>query len=229
MTQQTPAAQSFSEQDLETASRGMSAAGQLRDSQLTSDKGMMRGGHGGPPAAHAASGPSAPFKQTIDKLLAYLRPVLPAMVLAIIAAIIGVILNIIAPQFLADITDEIQKGFMGDIDMAAVSRLMWISIALLVCSLLLSLVEGVIMARSTVWVSKNMRSDLDRKIDALPLSYLDQGSTGDTLSRVTNDVDTLQQTLNNSLATTITGVDEQGGVAQVHIDRFKPLLVEALS
>lgn len=206
MTQQTPAAQSFSEQDLETASRGMSAAGQLRDSQLTSDKGMMRGGHGGPPAAHAASGPSAPFKQTIGKLLAYLRPVLPAMVLAIIAAIIGVILNIIAPQFLADITDEIQKGFMGDIDMAAVSRLMWISIALLVCSLLLNLVEGVIMARSTVWVSKNMRSDLDRKIDALPLSYLDQGSTGDTLSRVTNDVDTLQQTLNNSLATTITGV-----------------------
>lgn len=206
MTQQTPAAQSFSEQDLETASRGMSAAGQLRDNQLTSDKGMMRGGHGGPPAAHAASGPSAPFKQTIGKLLAYLRPVLPAMVLAIIAAIIGVILNIIAPQFLADITDEIQKGFMGDIDMAAVSRLMWISIALLVCSLLLNLVEGVIMARSTVWVSKNMRSDLDRKIDALPLSYLDQGSTGDTLSRVTNDVDTLQQTLNNSLATTITGV-----------------------
>ena len=206
MTQQTPATQSFSEHDLETAARGMSAAGQLRDSQLTSDKGMMRGGHGGPPAAHGASAPSAPFKQTIGKLLAYLRPVLPAMVLAIIAAIIGVILNIIAPQFLADITDEIQKGFMGDIDMAAVSRLMWISIALLVCSLLLSLVEGVIMARSTVWVSKNMRSDLDRKIDALPLSYLDEGSTGDTLSRVTNDVDTLQQTLNNSLATTITGV-----------------------
>lgn len=206
MTQQTPAAQSFSEQDLETAARGMSAAGQLRDSQLTSDKGVMRGGHGGPPGAPAASVPNAPFKQTIGKLLAYLRPVLPAMVLAIIAAIIGVILNIIAPQFLADITDEIQQGFMDDIDMAAVSRLMWISIALLVCSLLLSLVEGVIMARSTVWVSQNMRSDLDRKIDALPLSYLDQGSTGDTLSRVTNDVDTLQQTLNNSLATTITGV-----------------------
>lgn len=203
MTQQIPATQSFSEQDLETAARGMSAAGQLRDSQLTSDKGMM---HGGPPVAPAASVSNAPFKQTIGKLLAYLRPVLPAMILAIIAAIIGVILNIIAPQFLADITDEIQQGFMGDIDMAAVSRLMWISIALLVCSLLLSLVEGVIMARSTVWVSQNMRSDLDRKIDALPLSYLDQGSTGDTLSRVTNDVDTPQQTLNNSLATTITGV-----------------------
>lgn len=204
MTQQTPATQPFSEQDLETAARGMAAAGKLRDSQLSSDKGMMRG-HGGAPAPSTA-GNSAPFKQTIGKLLAYLRPVLPAMVIAIIAAVIGVILNIIAPQFLADITDEIQKGFMGDIDMDAVSRLMWISIAMLVGSLLLSLVEGVIMARSTVWVSKNMRSDLDRKIDDLPLSYLDQGSTGDTLSRVTNDVDTLQQTLNNSLATTITGV-----------------------
>ena len=142
----------------------------------------------------------------MGKLITYLRPVLPAMLIAILAAVLGVILNILAPQFLSAITDEIQKGFSGQIRMEEIHRLMWISIGLLLASLILSLIEGQIMARSTIWVSRSMRQDLDRKIDNLPLSYLDKGSTGDTLSRVTNDVDTLQQTLNNSLATTITGV-----------------------
>ncbi|WP_237204913.1 ABC transporter ATP-binding protein [Rothia nasimurium] len=199
----------FTPEELESARRGLESAGQLRDSQLKSEKGGRPGGHGGPggPPRHALPGQaSAPFKQTIGKLLAYLRPVLPGMIVAIVAAVIGVVLTIVAPQFLSAITDEIQKGFTGQLDMGEIYRLMWISIGMLVASLLLSLVEGQIMARSTVWVSRSMRHDLDRKIDRLPLAYMDKGSTGDTLSRVTNDVDTLQQTLNNSLATTITGV-----------------------
>ncbi|WP_237223886.1 ABC transporter ATP-binding protein [Rothia nasisuis] len=199
----------FTPEELESARRGLESAGQLRDSQLKSDKGSRPGGFGGPggPPRHTLPGQaSAPFKQTIGKLLAYLRPVLPGMIVAIVAAIIGVVLTIVAPQFLSAITDEIQKGFTGQLDMGEIYRLMWISIGMLVASLLLSLVEGQIMARSTVWVSRSMRHDLDRKIDRLPLAYMDRGSTGDTLSRVTNDVDTLQQTLNNSLATTITGV-----------------------
>ncbi|ORC15813.1 ABC transporter [Rothia nasimurium] len=181
----------------------------MRDSQLKSEKGSRPGGFGGPggpPRTPMPGQASAPFKQTIGKLLAYLRPVLPGMLVAIVAAIIGVVLTILAPQFLSAITDEIQKSFTGQLDMGEIYRLMWISIGMLVASLLLSLVEGQIMARSTVWVSRSMRHDLDRKIDRLPLAYMDRGSTGDTLSRVTNDVDTLQQTLNNSLATTITGV-----------------------
>ncbi|MBF0807788.1 ABC transporter ATP-binding protein [Rothia nasimurium] len=199
----------FTPEELESARRGLESAEQLRDSQLKSEKGSRPGGPGGPggpPRAPMPGQASAPFKQTMGKLLAYLRPVLPGMVVAIVAAVIGVILNIVAPQFLSAITDEIQKGFTGQLDMGEIYRLMWISIGMLVASLLLSLVEGQIMARSTVWVSRSMRHDLDRKIDRLPLAYMDKGSTGDTLSRVTNDVDTLQQTLNNSLATTITGV-----------------------
>lgn len=204
--------QTVSREDLESAARGLEQAAQLRDSQL---QGQVKG-HGGPGGGHGGHGgrrqlpvdpkDQAPFGPTLRKLMAYLRPVLPGMVLAIVAAVIGVILNIISPQFLSAITDEIQAGFTGQIDMDEVYRLMWISIAFLVGSLLLSLLEGVIMARCTVWVSRTMRSDLDQKVDALPLSYLDKTSTGDTLSRVTNDVDTLQQTLNNSLATTITGL-----------------------
>ncbi|WP_237221813.1 ABC transporter ATP-binding protein [Rothia nasimurium] len=199
----------FTPEELESARRGLESAEQLRDSQLKSEKAGRPGGHGGPggpPRAPQPGQASAPFKQTMGKLLAYLRPVLPGMVVAIVAAVIGVILTIVAPQFLSAITDEIQKGFTGQLDMDEIYRLMWISIGMLVASLLLSLVEGQIMARSTVWVSRSMRHDLDRKIDRLPLAYMDKGSTGDTLSRVTNDVDTLQQTLNNSLATTITGV-----------------------
>lgn len=199
----------FTPEELESARRGLESAKKLRDSQLKSEKGSRPGGPGspgGPPHAPMPGQASAPFKQTMGKLLTYLRPVLPGMVVAVVAAVIGVILNIVAPQFLSAITDEIQKGFTGALDMGEIYRLMWISISMLVASLLLSLVEGQIMARSTVWVSRSMRHDLDRKIDRLPLAYMDKGSTGDTLSRVTNDVDTLQQTLNNSLATTITGV-----------------------
>lgn len=199
----------FTPEELESARRGLESSEQLRDSQLKSEKAGRPGGHGGPggpPRAPMPGQASAPFKQTMGKLLAYLRPVLPGMVVAIVAAVIGVILTIVAPQFLSAITDEIQKGFTGQLDMDEIYRLMWISIGMLVASLILSLVEGQIMARSTVWVSRSMRHDLDRKIDRLPLAYMDKGSTGDTLSRVTNDVDTLQQTLNNSLATTITGV-----------------------
>ncbi len=192
-----------------SAQQGLEQAAHLRDQQLKSEKSQRGGGHpgpGGPPRAPQPGQASAPFKQTMGQLLAYLRPVLPGMVVALVAAVAGVILNIIAPQFLADITDEIQRGFAGSMDMDAVWHLTWISVALLLGSLALSLVDGLIMARSTVWVSRRMRSDLDRKIDRLPLAYLDKGATGDTLSRVTNDVDTLQQTLNNSLATTVTGV-----------------------
>ncbi|MDO4898387.1 MAG: ABC transporter ATP-binding protein [Rothia sp. (in: high G+C Gram-positive bacteria)] len=231
MSQYSPISH-LSDADLESARRGMEAEHQLRDAQLTSDKGMHRGpGSHGPggggarrpahkpgqaPGKKSADGTGStqqPFKATLAKLLAYLRPVLPAMVIAIIAAIAGVILTIIAPQFLAAITDEIQKGFSGSLDMAEINRLMWVSIGFLLASLLLSLLEGLVMARCTVWVSKNMRSDLDRKIDKLPLAYLDRSSTGDTLSRVTNDVDTLQQTLNNSLASVITGVVTLVGAA----------------
>lgn len=128
------------------------------------------------------------------------------MTIAIIAAITGVILNIISPQFLAKITNEIQAGFTGDINMDAIMRLMWISIAFIAGSWILSPCEGILLVRSTVWLSRSMRSDLDRKIDRLPLAYLDKGSTGDTLSRVNNDVDSLQQTLNSSFASTVTGI-----------------------
>lgn len=186
---------------LDSAQRGLASARQLREDQLTSEKSKGGGGH-----SEAATQNTAPFNVTLRKLAGYIRPVLPQMIIAIICAIIGVVLTILAPGYLADITDEIAAGFTGDINMGEVYRLMWISITFLVGSLILSVIEGVIMARSTVWVSRTMRTDLDRKIDRLPLGYMDRTSTGDTLSRVTNDVDTLQQTLNNSLATTITGV-----------------------
>ena len=150
----------FTPEELESARRGLESAEQLRDSQLKSEKAGRPGGHGGPggpPRAPIPGQASAPFKQTMGKLLAYLRPVLPGMVVAIVAAVIGVVLTIVAPQFLSAITDEIQKGFTGQLDMGEIYRLMWISIGMLVASLILSLVEGQIMARSTVWVSRSMR------------------------------------------------------------------------
>lgn len=181
---------------------------------------------------------SAPFpdkstvstKDTLQKLLSYIRPVLPAMTIAIIAAITGVILNIISPQFLAKITNEIQAGFTGNINMDAIMQLMWISIAFIAGSWILSLCEGILMVRSTVWLSRSMRSDLDRKIDRLPLSYLDKGSTGDTLSRVTNDVDSLQQTLNSSFASTVTGtVTLLGSAVMMFITDWRMAIAAILS
>ena len=123
--------------------------------------------------------------------------------IAFLFAVAGAILTIIGPNLLSQITDLISDALGGEIDLAAIGR---IGVTLLIIyglSAVLTYVEHFIMATVTLDLSRDLRQDLSRKINRVPMSYFNKVSYGDILSRVTNDVSTLQQALANSLPSMI--------------------------
>lgn len=155
------------------------------------------------------------FKITMAKLLGYCKKYLPAIVIALMAAAAGTVLQIIGPDKLKDLTNEIMQGLpamiqgkpvLGSIDMAAVSHIAWTLAVLYGISLLLNYIQSLIMATLTQIIAKKMRTDIAGKVNRLPLKYFDSTSYGDVLSRVTNDVDAIGDTLNQSIGTLITSV-----------------------
>ncbi len=155
------------------------------------------------------------FNTTMTKLLSYCNKYLPIIMIALIAAAAGTIFQIVGPDKLKDLTNEIMKGLpamidgksvLGSIDMSVVSKIGWSLGILYGASLLLNYIQSLIMATVTQVISKKMRTDISKKVNRLPLKYFDSTSIGDVLSRVTNDVDTIGQTLNQSVGTLITSV-----------------------
>ncbi|QOX62007.1 ABC transporter ATP-binding protein [Anoxybacterium hadale] len=160
------------------------------------------------------------FKSTMIKLMRYCKSWLPVIAVALIAAIAGTIFQIVGPDQLKDLTNVIGEGLpvlvngvpvAGNIDLARVSSIAWILVFLYVGSMILNFLQGYIMATATQKISRKMRSDISQKINRLPLKYFDKTSHGDILSRVTNDVDVIGQTLNQSVGTLITSVTMFGG------------------
>lgn len=171
-----------------------------------------RGMHGG--MGRVAEKPSN-FKATLKKLIVYCKSYVPVIIVALFAAAIGTVLQIIGPDKLKDITNEITKGlpavingapFLGSIDMNAITNIAWILVFFYAGSALLSFVQSFIMATITQKISKNMRTDISQKINRLPLKYFDKTSYGDVLSRVTNDVDSIGQTMNQSIGSLVTAI-----------------------
>jgi ATP-binding cassette subfamily B protein len=163
--------------------------------------GPMRGGMGGVEKAKD-------FKGTWGKLIRYLRRYTPVIASALILAGLGAALQILGPNQLRVMTDEIMKGLpriindhpvLGAIDFTAVFNIGVLLVCLYGFSAVFSFSESFIMATVTARISKSMRTDVSRKINRLPLKYFDKTSYGDVISRVTNDVDTIGQTLNQSL------------------------------
>ena len=159
----------------------------------------------GPGGGRRVSGERANnFSKAIGDLMGYCRKYLPAIVIAVVSAAAGSILNLIGPGKVADMTNLITQGMMGSIDVEAVVRIAALLVCLYGLGWLFSVIQGVIMATVTQRVSKSLRTDISQKINRLPLRYFDQTSTGNILSRVTNDVDTIGQTLNQSVGTLVT-------------------------
>jgi ATP-binding cassette, subfamily B, multidrug efflux pump len=146
------------------------------------------------------------FKNTMRQLISYCRVYLPAIIIALILAMAGAVFNIIGPDLLSEITDTITEGMMTSIDLDAVVNVASLLAFLYGLGFLFNYVQGFIMATVTQRVSKNLRSDLSTKINRLPLKYFDSTSTGDVLSRVTNDVDMIGQTMNQSLSTLVSAI-----------------------
>ena len=144
---------------------------------------------------------------TWKKLIIYCKRYLPFIVVALLCAIGGTVLTIMGPDKLSDITKYIQQGIMtGNVDMDAVFKIAITLVCFYVASWLLSATQSFIMATVTQRVSKSMRSDISHKINRLPMWYYNRTSTGDVLSRVTNDVDTIGQSLNQSIGSLITQI-----------------------
>lgn len=171
------------------------------DAPRRSPGGMGRGPGGG----MAQGGEKAKnFKKAIRQLLAYCKKYLPMILVAVVLAAIGTILNLIGPGKLSDMTKLITDGLHGGIDIASVTGIAVTLVVLYGLGWCFSLCQSMIMATITQKVSKSMRTAISQKINRLPLKYFDSHSTGNTLSRVTNDVDTIGQTLNQSLGTLVT-------------------------
>jgi ATP-binding cassette subfamily B protein len=136
---------------------------------------------------------------TWKKLLGYCRKYMAGLILALACSICGTILTLMGPDKLSAMTDCITEGLMSGIDMDKIFKIGITLIVMYVTSYILTATQGWTMATITQRVTKQMRSDISGKINRLPMSFYNKTSTGDVLSCVTNDVDTIGQSLNQSL------------------------------
>lgn len=160
-------------------------------------------GHG---PGRPMGGRAKDFRGTLKKLLAYCRSYCIPILISVICAAAGTIFTIIGPDKLSDLTRVIAKGLAGSIDMEAVSRIGFLLAALYLCGAALNFAQHFIMTTIAQRLSRRMRSDICRKINRLPMSYFGRTFTGDILSRVTNDVDMVSQSLNQSIGMLVSAV-----------------------
>ena len=142
----------------------------------------------------------------LRELLSYNGKLKLPILISLLFAAAGAVLTIIGPGMLSDITDIISNSLFAQIDLAAIGEIGVKLLIIYLISAVLTYVEHYIMATVTLELSRDLRRDLSRKINVVPMSYFNTVSFGDILSRVTNDVSTLQQALANSLPSMISSV-----------------------
>lgn len=173
-----------------------------------------RGHMGGPGAVEKAKD----FKGTIKKLIKYIASYKVALVFVMIFAIGSTIFNIVGPKVLSKATTEIFNGLVakvqgtGSIDFDKIGTVLLILLGLYLLSAFFSFVQGWIMTGISQKMSYRMRKELSEKINRMPMKYFESNTNGEVLSRITNDVDTLGMSLNQSITTLITSITTIIGV-----------------
>ena len=158
------------------------------------------------------------FKGAMSKLFRYMSRYKMRFVLVFIFAIAGTVFNIVGPKILGKATTELYTGLVakvngtGGIDFAKIGTILLWTLGLYVASACFSFIQGWIMTGISNDVTYNLRKDISKKINHLPLNYFESRTNGEILSRVTNDIDTLQMSLNQSLTQLITSVTTLIGV-----------------
>ena len=156
---------------------------------------------GGGPMMRGSGAKAKNFKASIVKLARYIKTHFFAILISVIFSVTATILSIIAPSYMRDLTNELWVSFLGlQIDMSEVASLAITLIVFYGTILILNYLQSFIMAGMTQRVAKRLRTDVSVKINKVPLKYYDSTNYGDVLSRVTNDVDTIGQTLNQSIS-----------------------------
>ena len=165
-----------------------------------------RSGMRGPGMGRRPAEKSKDFKGTWRKIIRYCKRYLAVIIVALICAVAGTILTILGPDKLSDLTKVITEGIATGIDMERVKSIGLTLVAFYVGSAILSFGQQFIMATVTQNVTKQLRSDISVKINRLPMAYYNKTSTGDVLSRVTNDVDMISQSMNQSIGNLVSAV-----------------------
>jgi len=169
-------------------------------------------GEGGPMAAMRKGDQARNFKATMIKLAQYLGAYKIKITVVIIFAIASTVFNIVGPKVLGNATTALFNGVMaeiagtGSIDFNYIGRILLIMLILYVVSAIFAYLMGWIMAGVSTDISYRFCKEIARKINSLPLSYYDKTTQGEVLSRITNDVDTVNQTLSQSLTQIITSL-----------------------
>ena len=158
------------------------------------------------------------FKKSMNKLIVYMKRYHARIFFMFLFAVAGTAFNIIGPTILGNATTEIFNGLLlkingtGGIDFSKIASILLFLMGLYVMSSCFMLIQGFIMTGISNDVSYTMRKDISKKINRMPLEYFESRTTGEVLSRVTNDVDTLQMSLNQSVTQLITSVTTIIGV-----------------
>ena len=153
------------------------------------------------------------FKKALKNIVVYLKPFLLPVIIAIVLALASSVLSIIGPNQVTDLSNAIFAGVPTEynpnpapIDLKFVEKIAVILIIIYISSAIFSFIQQFIMATTANRFAKNLRSGISKKINRIPLSYMDTHTRGDVLSRVTNDVDTLAHSLSSSLGTLFSAV-----------------------
>ena len=174
---------------------------------------------GGGPGRFAAMGSKAKdFRGTMRQLVSYLRPYRFTIIFVWVLALVSTAFSIAGPRVMGMVTDELVAGIarhfsgQGIIDFSKIASILLWLLALYLVSAFCSWLQGYIMTGVSCKVTYNLRDDISGKIHRLPFSYFDGVTHGEVLSRLTNDVDTVNQTLNLSLTQIITSVSSVAGI-----------------
>ena len=171
------------------------------------------GGHGMQPTEKAKD-----FKDSMKKLFGYMGRYKFRFILMFIFAVAGTAFNIAGPKILGKATTELFNGLVakvngtGGIDFSKIGMILLWTLGLYVASACFSLIQGFVMTGISNDVTYNLRKDISKKINRLPMNYFESRTNGEILSRVTNDVDTLQMSINQSMTQLITSVTTLIGV-----------------
>jgi len=176
-------------------------------------RGRSRGGPRGGPMGRMMKGDKAKdFKGSMLKLISYLGRYKAIIIVAIIIAIASTAANIVGPKILGEATTELFEGLLavvrgtGEVDFDFIGRIILITLALYVSSAIFRYIQGWIMARVSTDISYRLRKDISEKINRMELKYYDRTTQGEILSRITNDIDTINQTLSQSITQIITSI-----------------------
>jgi len=195
---------------------------------------MARGPMRGPGPRNGSTDKAKDFKGTLKKLIGYVKRHKLAIILVFIFALLGTVFSIIGPNILGNVTTEIFNGIIlkitgkGSMDFDLIKNTLLLLLGLYIFSALCSFLQSYIMNTVSCKISYNLRKDISKKINKLPLSYFEKQTHGEILSRITNDVDTLSSNLSQTLSQAVSSVATLIGTLVMMISISTPMTIASI-